>query len=277
MFQDYMLFPHKNVFGNVSFGLEMLGWGKEKIELRVNEILEFVGILEYKFRDVSTLSGGEQQRTALARSLAPFPSLLLLDEPFSSLDRTLRDRLLNEMSIILREMNQTSVYVTHDQEEAFALSNQVVVINQGRVQQIGPPEEIYMYPKTEFVARFLGFTNIFTALIQDKTINFPFGSFPLNKITYSSQNINPLDSQRNVKTLIRPEAIKIHSTGDQNFMIECMVRERNFRGNFCRLVVEKDKTLLSLYLPTTSTIPKENEKIKVFINPLEAIHLLENE
>ena len=182
MFQDYMLFPHKNVAGNVAFGLEMLGWGKEKVNERVSEVLNFVGIPNYSSRRISTLSGGEQQRTALARSLAPSPYLLLLDEPISSLDRTLRERLLNDLPEIFKILNQTAVYVTHDQEEAFALADEIVVMNEGHVIQVGTPEDIYTNPKTKFIARFLGFRNIFTATITDNKIQSPIGSIPIREI-----------------------------------------------------------------------------------------------
>ena len=160
MFQDLALFPHKNVRDNVAFGLRMAGLAPQAIDARVSEVLELVGLAGFEQRDVNQLSGGEQQRVALARSLAPRPRLLMLDEPLSSLDRTLRERLMNELRDILTRVGQTAIYVTHDQQEAFALADRVVILNAGRVAQIGTPQEVYRAPADAFVARFLGLTNL---------------------------------------------------------------------------------------------------------------------
>ena len=160
MFQDFVLFPHRNVFDNVAFGLQMAGMDSEQIQQRVAEALELVGLPGFGERDVNTLSGGEQQRIALARSIAPRPRLLMLDEPLGALDRALRERLVEDLRPILRRMHQTALYVTHDQEEAFALADRVVLMNAGRVEQIGAPMQLYNHPETEFVARFLGLDNL---------------------------------------------------------------------------------------------------------------------
>ncbi|MEN8171720.1 MAG: ABC transporter ATP-binding protein, partial [Chloroflexota bacterium] len=146
MFQDYALFPHKNVAQNIGFGLLMAKWAPDAIAKRVAEMLELVGLPGYGARDVAALSGGEQQRVALARSLAPRPKLLMLDEPLGSLDRALRESLLTELRDILNEIEQTVLYVTHDQEEAFALADRVVIMNHGQAVQIGAPGELYQRP-----------------------------------------------------------------------------------------------------------------------------------
>jgi ABC-type Fe3+/spermidine/putrescine transport system ATPase subunit len=137
MFQEYALFPHKDVFGNVAFGLRMQRLSHEAVAGQVAEALALVGLGGFEHRDVSQLSGGERQRVALARSLAPRPRLLMLDEPLGALDRTLRERLLGELPGILRRAGVTAITVTHDQEEAFALSDRVVVMRAGRVVQVG--------------------------------------------------------------------------------------------------------------------------------------------
>ncbi len=166
MFQDFALFPHRDVFGNVAFGLQMAKWSSAQIELRVREVLELVGLPGFERRDVNTLSGGEAQRVALARSLAPGPRLLMLDEPLGSLDRTLRERLVIDLRQILRQSHQTAIYVTHDQEEAFIIADRVVVMNAGRVEQTGPAQEIYRQPAGVFVARFLGLNNLIPGEVE---------------------------------------------------------------------------------------------------------------
>jgi ABC-type sugar transport system ATPase subunit len=146
MFQEYALFPHRDVFGNVAFGLRMAGWGRGRVWQRAREVLELVDLGGFEHRDVNQLSGGERQRVALARSLAPRPRLLMLDEPLGALDRTLRERLLEELPAILKRVGVTTITVTHDQEEAFAIADRVVVMRAGRVVQQGTPEEVYRHP-----------------------------------------------------------------------------------------------------------------------------------
>lgn len=167
MFQEYALFPHKNVFDNVAFGLRMQVFSPAELEARVQEMLALVGLAGFDDRDVNRLSGGERQRVALARSLAPRPRLLMLDEPLGALDRTLRERLLVELGSILRQVGQTAIYVTHDQEEAFALADRVLIMCAGRIVQAGTPEEVYRRPVDEFVARFLGLTNLLPGRIVE--------------------------------------------------------------------------------------------------------------
>ena len=151
MFQEYALFPHLTVGDNVAFGLR--GPHKHRV---ATEMLARVGLAGFEQRDVQTLSGGEQQRVALARSLAPQPRLLMLDEPLGALDRALREQLTVELRTLLREFKQTAIYVTHDQQEAFGIADQVLVLNAGRVEQQGTPEQVYASPANEFVKQFLG-------------------------------------------------------------------------------------------------------------------------
>ncbi|HSW42506.1 MAG TPA: ABC transporter ATP-binding protein [Patescibacteria group bacterium] len=166
MFQDYVLFPHLDVAGNVAFGLRMQGLSPAAVRARVAEVLALVGLVGYGGRSVSQLSGGEQQRVGLARSLAPAPRLLMLDEPLGALDRALRERLLVELRELFDRLGIAIIYVTHDQEEAFAVADRVVVMRAGRVEQEGPAEEVWRQPATEFVARFLGFVNIGRATVE---------------------------------------------------------------------------------------------------------------
>lgn len=156
MFQEFALFPHKNVFENVAFGLRMRKRAKAEITERTREMLTLVGLEGFELRDVNTLSGGERQRVALARSLAPYPRLLMLDEPMGSLDRPLRERLLPELREILKSVGLTAIFVTHDHTEAFAISDVIAVLNAGRIEQMAPPNVLRKHPANKHVARFLG-------------------------------------------------------------------------------------------------------------------------
>ena len=160
VFQDYALFPHMTVFKNVAFGLEMKKLPREEVERKVKWALELVGLSGLENRYPEQLSGGQQQRVALARALVIEPEVLLLDEPLSNLDAKIRERLRSEIRRIQRELGITAIYVTHDQEEAMAVSDRIAVMNVGRIEQVGEPLELYYRPRTEFVARFLGTSNI---------------------------------------------------------------------------------------------------------------------
>ncbi len=162
MFQDLALFPHKNVRENVAFGLRMKNVSANETAARVRQALELVGLDPARFaaRDVNRLSGGEQQRVALARTLAPQPPLILFDEPLGALDRVLREELAHELRALLKRLHLTALYVTHDQDEAFALADRLLLLNAGGIAQSGAPSEIYQNPANEFVARFMGLTNL---------------------------------------------------------------------------------------------------------------------
>jgi thiamine transport system ATP-binding protein len=160
VFQDHALFHHRDVRGNVAFGLRMRGDRAPEIEERVRELLALVGLAGFERRSIATLSGGEQQRVALARALAPQPRVLLLDEPLGSLDRRLRDRLLEELDAIFAELGVTAIYVTHDQAEAFALGDRVAIVREGRIVQAGTADDLWGSPVDEDVARFLGLANV---------------------------------------------------------------------------------------------------------------------
>lgn len=174
MFQDYALFPHLSVGDNVGFGLK----GNDKAQ--VSELLDRVGLKGFERRDVQTLSGGEAQRVALARALAPRPRLLMLDEPLGALDRALREQLTGELRGLLREFGQTAIYVTHDQQEAFGIADQVLIMQAGRVAQMGPTEEVYRRPANEFVQKFLGPGKLIEGRVTEAaTIRTPIGEWPM--------------------------------------------------------------------------------------------------
>jgi thiamine transport system ATP-binding protein len=178
MFQDHALFPHRDVLGNVAFGLRMQGTTGAAADAEASSALERVGLAGFERRKVRELSGGEQQRVALARALAPRPRLLMLDEPLGSLDRELRERLATELRALFVSLEVTALFVTHDQDEAFALADRVVIMRAGTIEQIGPPQEVWRRPATEFAARFLGFANILDAVIDVAVVHCAFGAFP---------------------------------------------------------------------------------------------------
>ncbi len=185
MFQDFALFPHLNVEENVAFGLRMQGMPPRQRMVRALEVLRLVNLEGYWNRDVAQLSGGEKQRVALARSLAPNPRLLLLDEPLGSLDAALRERLIVELRSIIRRAGLTAIYVTHDQLEAFAIADRIVIMNAGQVDQVGSPHALYHRPQTIFAAQFLGLTNIVPIIERDATqrtrITTPLGDFQVDE------------------------------------------------------------------------------------------------
>ncbi|MBQ5668409.1 MAG: ABC transporter ATP-binding protein, partial [Peptococcaceae bacterium] len=160
VFQKYALFPHMNVYDNVAFGLKIKKEPKDVIEQKVNRMLKLVGLEDYGQRRVTEMSGGQQQRVAIARALVNEPSVLLLDEPLGALDLKLRKEMQHELKKIQQEVGITFVFVTHDQEEALTMSDKIVVLNAGEIQQVGSPTDIYNEPANEFVARFIGESNI---------------------------------------------------------------------------------------------------------------------
>jgi thiamine transport system ATP-binding protein len=176
MFQDYALFPHHDVAGNVSFGLRMAGVPDPEIRARVVEVLSLVGMGGLEDRRVEQLSGGEQQRVALARALAPRPRVLMLDEPMGSLDRTLRERLPEELRHLFRSLGLAALYVTHDQDEALSVADRVVILDGGLIVADGTPEGLWSRPPSPWVARFLGFRNVGEAVQEaDGTVATPWG------------------------------------------------------------------------------------------------------
>lgn len=205
MFQDFALFPHRTVAENIAFGLRMAGLSRSEREARVAEMLELVNLPGYGNRTIFELSGGERQRVALARSLAPRPSLLMLDEPLGSLDRSLREELVEELRKILQEMRVTALYVTHDQEEAMALGDRLVIMKAGRIEQLGTPTEVYTHPATPFVARFLGFTNLIPATPTPTGVNTPLGHFPIGAPEETAE----------LTLLLRPEAARLAPSAPQ--------------------------------------------------------------
>ena len=204
VFQKYALFPHLNVFENVAFGLRLKKLDEDTIRRKVRDMLEVVGLKGFERRSISQMSGGQQQRVAIARSLVNEPEILLLDEPLGALDLKLRKEMQLELKRLQREMNITFIYVTHDQEEALTMSDTVVVMNGGKVQQIGTPEDIYNEPKNAFVADFIGDSNIVDGVMhRDFLVSFSGVEFPCVDRGFAREE--------SVQVVVRPEDIEVVS------------------------------------------------------------------
>ena len=278
MFQEYALFPHKDVFGNVAFGLRMARLPRDEIERRVDEALALVGLSGFAQRLVHELSGGEQQRVALARSLAPRPRLLMLDEPLGSLDRALRERLMNELRQILKEVGLTALYVTHDQSEAFALGDQVAIMQQGHIEQIGSPETVFQQPANPFVARFLGMDNLVPGRVIDGDtgrVQTALGEFRAARLAPSAA----LSPGENVTVLLRPEAAqRVDGAENAVNLIQGRVVERSFRGARDRLAVQHNSgAQLTFELDgTAGDMPSVGDEVILALRA-QAINLLSAE
>lgn len=286
MFQDYALFPHRNVAENVAFGPRMRDWSRAETDARVREMLALVGLSGYETRSVTELSGGEQQRVALARSLAPDPRLLMLDEPLGALDRSLREQLMNDLRDILKGVGVTTLYVTHDQEEAFALADRVLIMQArldqgegGRVVQEGPPEAVYRHPATAYVARFLGFRNLFDGAVVEVNPGPPpryVVDTPLGRLdVYDAVGAYAVGQRAAV--LIRPEAADALPAGSagQNNTLAGRLLSSSFRGSYFLVQTEHTGGVLTCEVPVTEAdLPSPGQPLVLHLNP-DAITLLE--
>jgi thiamine transport system ATP-binding protein len=249
MFQDYVLFPQRDVAGNVAFGLEMAGAPQAAIRQRVAEVLELVGLDGYGRRAIAELSGGEQQRVALARALAPRPRLLMLDEPLGALDRGLRERVLADLVALFDRLGLTSIYVTHDQEEALAVGDRVAVLNAGRLEAVASPRDLWLRPPTEFVARFLGLRNISDATISHGWATTDWGRLP----------VPPELPDGPVRLLIRPDGLSVAEDGP----VEGTVRAVTFRGSRTVATIAVGDAELEAHLAPTASLPPVGEAVRL--------------
>ena len=210
VFQTYGLFPHMSVFDNVGYGLRIRRLPSSDIRTRVLSMLELVGLIGTEARLPSQLSGGQQQRVALARALITEPRVLLFDEPLSNLDAKLRVQVRQEIRRLQQRLQITSVYVTHDQDEAMTLSDQIVIMHQGRIEQVGSPQEIYARPRTRFVADFIGRGNFLAGMVRAADGTRAEVEIPLGRFRIEAEGFRPGDL---VWLLLRPEAIGLTSPG----------------------------------------------------------------
>ncbi|MFJ4893533.1 ABC transporter ATP-binding protein [Streptomyces sp. NPDC088788] len=260
MFQDHQLFPQRDVGGNVAFGLRMHGAPKGEQAARVAELLELVGLPGARNRAVASLSGGEQQRVALARALAPRPRLLMLDEPLGQLDRSLRERLVVELRGLFGELGTTVLAVTHDQGEAFALADRVVVMRDGRIAQSGTPLEVWQRPTDAFVARFLGFDNVVDATVSGEAADTPWGKVPVPE--GAAQGPGTL--------LVRPAGVRLVAPADG---LRCTVAARTFRGTHVAVRLQpRDAPELEAACALREA-PEPGEAVGVQFDPAEIVLL----
>jgi iron(III) transport system ATP-binding protein len=238
VFQNYALFPHLSIFENVAYGLKVHGLGKKEIERAVEEVLELVGLSGYEHQFPHQISGGEQQRVALARAIVIKPKVLLFDEPLSNLDAKLRVHTRGEIRSLRRRLKITSVYVTHDQEEAMAISDRIVVMDHGAVAQIGTAEALYFSPRSEFVASFIGKVNAVPAQIEEsreKEIDLKIFGYNYT-VPAPDKEVRP---GQEVRAFIRPEFVELFSTpGDGHFT--AVIVERTFLGEKVEYGLEVD-------------------------------------
>ncbi|WP_059011666.1 ABC transporter ATP-binding protein [Streptomyces specialis] len=266
MFQDHQLFPQRDVGGNIAFGLRMRRVPRAETGRRVAELLDLVGLPGAQRRAVDALSGGEQQRVALARALAPGPRLLMLDEPLGQLDRDLRERLVVELRQLFRRLGTTVLAVTHDQGEAFALADRVVVMREGRVAQTGTPVEVWRRPADAFVARFLGFRNLVRATVgADGTARTPWGPVPVPEGTPPGP----------CRLLVRPSGVRLTAPGADPAGPRATVGARTFRGDHVLLHLDPERgPALEAACPLRDA-PAEGEAVGVAFDRADVVALPE--
>jgi iron(III) transport system ATP-binding protein len=233
MFQSYALFPHLTVFENVAYGLRVLKSPEAEIGRAVQEVMELVGMTGMAGRNPSALSGGQQQRVALARSLVLNPKVLLFDEPLSNLDAKLRKRMREEIRLLQQRLGITAIYVTHDQAEALAISDRIVVMDRGRIAQIGTPLELYHEPANRFVAEFIGEANFLPATIETAGEGWATLRLGPQSLRVKSRLISPGP----VTALVRPETIRIHTDGKG---LPGMVQKVSYLGSGADYTIETD-------------------------------------
>ena len=260
VFQRYALFPHLNIFDNIAFGLKLKKLSKDEIKRKVKKVLEMVDLEGFETRKVATLSGGQQQRIAIARALVNEPQILLLDEPLGALDLKMRKEMQLELKSMHERLGITFIYVTHDQEEALTMSDKIVVMSEGRMQQIGTPEDIYNEPKNAFVADFIGESNIFTGIMTDKLkVRFCGAEFAC---------VDDVEHGRLVEVFVRPEDVEI--TTPENGAITGTVTSVVFKGVHYEITVESGKNEIVIQSTKTAAV---GSQVGLNVEP-DGIHIM---
>ena len=261
VFQSYALFPNMSVSDNIGYGLKIRGVPDKERAARVAELVALTNISGLENRRIDQLSGGQRQRVALARAVAIRPGILLLDEPLTALDAALRDRLRGELNRLLRALGITTIYVTHDQSEAMELGDRVVVMQKGKIAQIGSPREIYFAPQSRFVAEFIGAANIIEAPIENGHLVLPGGR----------QAIGGDANMTAAVAMIRPETIRVMETGSAP--LSGMIDSVSFIGDRQRLVISGASSKQITVDAPNSVEAKAGERVGLLISP-DAVRLL---
>ncbi len=261
VFQSYAIFPHLNVSENIAYGLNVHKLPKKEITERLNKVLELVHLEGYGHRAPNQLSGGQQQRVALARALVMEPKVLLMDEPLSNLDAKLREEMRTEIRRIQKDLNITSVYVTHDQIEAMTLSDRIVVMNEGIIEQIGTPVEVYRYPNSRFVANFIGRANFVPGRILDQhdgkvTVE------SLGKTIKLSNVRRDFNKNEEVTLIVRPEMVEVKKSGG---LYDGTIRRAVYLGNVIEYDIDISGELITGVEtdPMEMTLLSEGEKVTI--------------
>jgi iron(III) transport system ATP-binding protein len=266
VFQDYALFPHLTIGNNVSFGLSK--WKAKDKKSRVEEVLLLVGLADYQDKYPHQLSGGQQQRVALARALAPRPNVVLMDEPFSNLDAGLKEKMRHDVAEILRKAQMTAIIVTHDQKDAFAISDRVVVMNEGVIQQIATPRDMYRCPKNCFVAQFLGKTNILKGTL-DHDLKHVFTD--IGKVCLPEQQKQKLED---VTLSIRPEACYLKAEGRYCGKVDKVTYSGSYQELHVQVHTGNQQESMVLYAPNAQEI-QEGQVVFFDISP-DYVAVVEN-
>ncbi len=263
VFQRYALFPHMNIFDNIAFGLKQKKVPKEEMIRKVKHVLTLVDLEGFEERSVTTLSGGQQQRIAIARALVNEPEILLLDEPLGALDLKMRQEMQFELKEMHKKLGITFIYVTHDQEEALTMSDKIVVINEGKIQQIGNPEDIYNEPENAFVADFIGESNIFSGLMTGKLkARFCGGEFVC---------VDDIPEGTSVTAVVRPEDVQI--VAPEQGVITGLVSSVIFRGMHYEMTVQSGKNEMVIQSVNSAEL---GSRVGLYIPP-DGIHLMKAE
>lgn len=269
VFQNYALFPHKTIFDNVGFGLKYRDVTKDDIKKRVTEVLELVQLPHLADRYPRQLSGGQQQRIALARAMVIEPDVLLLDEPLSALDANLREDMRIELKRIQHQTGITSVFVTHDQSEALAMSDQIIVMSDGRVEQVGPPDEVYNTPASEFVAEFLGTSNIMNVAVTNLTENtLEIESAVFGDIVLSRSRAPDVLSKGSARLVVRAEKLKlaaIDSVDDEEVSMQGTIETVDYQGHVVRYFVRIGDEKLQAVNMIEQAPFNEGETVKILL------------
>lgn len=269
VFQNYALFPHMTVFDNIAYGLKIRKKTKEEITKRVNEMLDLVQLKGYENRKPDALSGGQKQRVAIARALINNPKVLLLDEPLGALDLKLRKQMQVELKRLQKKLGITFVYVTHDQEEALTMSDRIAVMNEGVVEQLATPREIYDRPLTKFVAGFIGESNIFDGkvkAIHDGILDVETSAGTM-KVLGNGFNVD-----EDIHVSIRPEYIKVSTNPVDGFSLNGTVKDYIYMGTVVKTSVDlKDNTELKYSRFEKDEDFQEGDSINIYWNPEKAV------